>query len=129
MENEVEFLGWVNRDQRKELLEKSDVLVLPSYNEGLPMAILEAMSYGLPIISTNVGSIAEAVHNGENGFLVEPGNVAALEEAITILTDNEELWQRQSLASRKTCETKFAETVFFRKIQKIYVDLYGGARK
>lgn len=129
MENEVEFLGWVNRDQRKDLLEKSDVLVLPSYNEGLPMAILEAMSYGLPIISTNVGSIAEAVHNGENGFLVEPGNVAALEEAITILTDNEELWQRQSLASRKTCETKFAETVFFRKIQKIYVDLYGGARK
>ena len=49
---------------------KSDVLILPSYNEGLPMAILEAMSYGLAIVSTDVGSINEAVNNGLNGMYI-----------------------------------------------------------
>lgn len=128
LENAVNFLGWVKKEQKPELFGKSDVLVLPSYNEGLPIAILEAMSYGLPIVSTNVGSIAESVHNGENGFLINPGDVVALENAITVLTGNAALWKKQSLESRKICEEQFAEKVFFRKMQTVYEDLYRGTK-
>lgn len=60
-----------------ELLRKSSVLVLPSYNEGLPMAILEGMACGKAIISTTVGAIPEVVKK-ENGILVQPGDVTAL---------------------------------------------------
>ena len=70
----VIFEGWVSGDKKIELLNKSDAYILPSYKEGLPISILEAMSYGMPIISTPVGGIPEIVSNGENGYLVEPGN-------------------------------------------------------
>ena len=73
LEQLVAFHGWVSGDKKKELLLNSDVFVLPSYAEGLPMAILEAMAYELAIISTTVGAIPEVV-NENNGFLITPGD-------------------------------------------------------
>ena len=58
----------------EEIYKKSIIYILPSYNEGMPMSVLEAMSYGLPVISTNVGSISLVVKE-ENGFVVEPGDI------------------------------------------------------
>ena len=52
--------------------------VLPSYHEGLPMTILETMAYGIPNISTNIASIPEVLHNGENGYVIVPGDIDAL---------------------------------------------------
>lgn len=121
MEKEVEFLGWINNDQKRELFEKSDVLVLPSYNEGLPMAILEAMSYGLPIVSTGVGSIPEAVSS--NGFLVKPGDIDCLAENMKALICNDALFLKQSKASRTIAKEKFSEPSMFEKIGKIYTRL------
>jgi len=69
---------WISGETKHQAFLNADVLVLPSYNEGLPMAILEAMSYGLPVITTPVGGIAEAVEEGENGFLIQPGDVTNL---------------------------------------------------
>jgi glycosyltransferase involved in cell wall biosynthesis len=67
------------------------VFVLPSYNEGLPMAILEAMSWGLPIISTPVGGIPEVVIPDRHGFLVTPGDIEGLTAAIERAIDDEPL--------------------------------------
>jgi glycosyltransferase involved in cell wall biosynthesis len=117
----VDFLGWITNEQKAELMRKSDILVLPSYNEGLPIAILEAMSYGLPIVSTNVGSIAEAV--SDNGFLVKPGDVDSLTRSLKMLICNDEVFVKQSRESRKIAEKKFSEEIFFEKIKKIYRDL------
>ena len=55
---------------------------LPSYNEGMPMSVLDAMGYGLPIVSTNVGGIPKIVHNGENGFCCEAGDIKTMAEGI-----------------------------------------------
>lgn len=77
----VEFEGWVSGNIKQELLNNADVYLLPSYNEGLPISILEAMSYGLPIISTKVGGIPEIV-DSKNGVLIEPGNKQELRDAI-----------------------------------------------
>ena len=83
--------GWVEPEQRDELLAKADVFILPSYNEGLPMAILEAMGWGLPAITTPVGGIPELVTNRKDGLLVNPGNIEQLLEAIKSLIKNESL--------------------------------------
>ncbi|MBW4560914.1 MAG: glycosyltransferase family 4 protein [Mojavia pulchra JT2-VF2] len=87
----ITFAGWVNSEQRDKLLAKADVFLLPSYNEGLPMAILEAMSWGLPVITTPVGGIPELVVHNENGLLVKPGDIQQLSAAILSLITNEEL--------------------------------------
>lgn len=120
LQDYVDFLGWVANDQKPILFEKADVLVLPSYNEGLPMAILEAMSYGLPIISTNVGSIAEVVKNEKNGFLINPGDVEALSDAMTELILKPEVWKKESSESRIICGNKFSEDIFFSSVEKVY---------
>lgn len=69
----VKFEGWVSGEKKIELLNWADVFILPSYNEGLPISILEAMSYKMPIISTPVGGIPEVVDE-TNGIIVSPGD-------------------------------------------------------
>ena len=126
LQSYVDFLGWITKEQKPSLLEKADVLVLPSYNEGLPIAILEAMSYALPIISTDVGSIAEAVQEDVNGFLIAPGDVNALTDAMVKLTVNTKLWKEESSMSRLICEKKFSEDVFFKEVERVYFDVCKG---
>lgn len=89
--NHVTVLDWLGPDQRDALLAKADVFVLPSYNEGLPMALLEAMAWGLPVITTPVGGIPELVTQAQNGLLVNPGDIQQLSEAIQSLIENETL--------------------------------------
>jgi glycosyltransferase involved in cell wall biosynthesis len=75
----AEYAGWVQNRQKHHLLSNCDVFVLPSYHEGLPVSVLEAMSYGKPVIATTVGGIPEVVKEGRNGFLFTPGDKNALE--------------------------------------------------
>jgi glycosyltransferase involved in cell wall biosynthesis len=78
----VEFVGWVGGEKKTRLLQQCDVLILPSYNEGLPISILEGMSYRMPIISTPVGGIPEVITTNVNGVLVTPGNCNEIFAAI-----------------------------------------------
>ena len=100
----VTFLGWINSEKRDELLSKADVFILPSYNEGLPMAILEAMGWSLPVISTPVGGIPELVISNQNGLLVTPGNIQELSEAMELLIVNETLRLYLGSVARKNVE-------------------------
>lgn len=94
-------------------------LVLPSYNEGLPMAVLEAISYGLPVIATDVGDMAAAVRDGENGYLIHPGDVEAIADAI-LKVSNKNQYDRFSKFSKELAITKFNEDRFFEQILKVY---------
>ncbi len=91
LENIVDYVGWITGDDKKRLLSKCDVVVLPSYNEGLPIFILEAMAYSKPIISTTVGGIPEIVTTGHNGYLFSPGDKDALYDAIMRYYNNRDL--------------------------------------
>lgn len=84
----VKYIGWVSGEEKQKLFLNADVYILPSYNEGLPISILEAMSYSLPILSTTVGGIPEIVSK-ENGRLIEPGNKDMLWEAISFFTNTD----------------------------------------
>lgn len=117
-----QFEGWVNNKQKTELLQKTDLFILPSYNEGLPLSILEAISYGIPIIATNVGSIEEAVKNNKNGYLIKPGNIKELEEkTIKLLVENQ--IHEFGRMSRRIAEQDFDIYKYFAAIEKQYVEL------
>ncbi len=73
------YEGWINGVKKEELISESDIFILPSHYEGLPMAILEAMSSGKPIISTQVGGIPSVVKPNHNGWLIEPGKINQLD--------------------------------------------------
>jgi glycosyltransferase involved in cell wall biosynthesis len=116
----VEFLGWVDNENKENILMKNQVFVLPSYNEGLPIAILEALSYGMPIISTNVGSIDEAVYNERNGYLLQPGNIEELKNKLAILINNFEIRKKMGVESRKIAKEKFDEKEYYKELVKLY---------
>ncbi len=86
----VEYGGWVSGKDKACRLAQCDAFILPSYFEGMPVCILEAMSYGKPVIATRVGGIPDIISDGVNGILVNPGDVKALTEALNYALDNKE---------------------------------------
>lgn len=120
IEKHFTFKGWVNGDEKEKLLKSSQIFILPSYNEGLPVSILEAMSYGLPIISTNVGSIEDAVRNEYNGIIIKPGDIDSLINAIEVLITNKDKWNLFSKNSKKIVRDKFDKNAYFKNIEDLY---------
>lgn len=117
----INFFGWVNDKEKRTLLADSQLLVLPSYNEGLPMAILEGISVGLPVISTNVGDISEAIINEKNGYLIDPGDVEKLAYYLEkIILAGEENWKKFSENSKEIASEKFSDKKYFDIFKKIY---------
>jgi glycosyltransferase involved in cell wall biosynthesis len=85
LENTVQLLGWIDPKTRDELLSRAHVFLLPSYNEGLPVSMVEAMAWGLPVIVTPVGGIPELVTDQKHGFLVNPGDITGIAQALQTL--------------------------------------------
>ena len=101
----VNIHGWVHGEKKKALLEVGDVLVLPSYSEGLPNSVLEGMAAGMAVIATPVGGIPSLVQHGENGLLVPVGDVTALANAMTTLAlDPERRWAMGQRSAEKARE-------------------------
>ena len=98
------------------------VNILPSYNEGLPMTILETMAFGIPNISTRVAAIPEAVNN-DNGFLIVPGDLNSLCKAILTLSNDRTLRMKKSVLSYKTVKEQFALNVHLMRILELYKEL------
>jgi glycosyltransferase involved in cell wall biosynthesis len=123
LESRVKFLGPVVPPFKYELLNTADVFVLPSYSEGQPFAILEAMAAGLPIVSTRVGCIPDTVVDGVNGFLLEPGDVNALTEKLTLLLTDDHLREKMSDASRERFLTRYALENFNSRLTAMFNEL------
>lgn len=119
----VDFVGWTIGKKKDDLIKTSQLLVLPSYNEGLPVAILEAISYGLPIIATDVGDISSAVKDGINGYLIHPGEMLELAEAIERIVNSPELFNIMSKHSREIAEKEFSDKKYFEMIKQCYIDV------
>jgi glycosyltransferase involved in cell wall biosynthesis len=107
----VDFKGYIEGDDKKRLLATSDIYILPSYNEGQPISILEAMSYGLPVISTKAGGIPEIIEDGVNGLLIDAGNKEQIRDAINKLINDKELRQSMGRCNATQVTAHFPDEV------------------
>jgi glycosyltransferase involved in cell wall biosynthesis len=123
LEGRVHVLG--RRDNVRECLAASDVFVLSSNWEGNPLAVMEAMAAGLPVISTAVGGVPELVRSGEHGILVPPGDQRAFTEAMQLLCDDSEKRAAMGSAARS-----FALDAFrVERMVEGYITVYRAALK
>lgn len=118
----VKFEGWVGGEKKLQLLNWADVFILPSFNEGLPISILEAMSYGHPIISTPVGGIPEVVETGKNGILVTPGNEDEIFAAMKHYVDFPDSIMQEGKQSAVIAKTYLPDYVL-NHLKEIYINI------
>lgn len=119
----VTLLGWAGPQLKQAELARAAIFVLPSYDEGLPMALLEAMAAGKAVVATPVGGIPQAVSDGGNGLLVAPRDVAALAAALRSLLDDAALRQRLGGAARATVVARFSTEAVLGRLDAIYAEL------
>lgn len=100
----VKFHGWVTGAEKESLLQSASVFVLPSYWEGVPVSILEAMMHRIPVITTNVGGIPSIVEDGKNGILINPGDIQSLTSAIEKFLNNPELREEMGKEGYNKCQ-------------------------
>ena len=117
----VEWLG--HREDIPALLSRSQIACLPSYREGLPRSLLEAMAAGLPIVTTDVPGCREAVADGVNGLIVPARDGAALAAALRKLIDDPELRRRYGVAGRERVAKEFASPIIIAETLAVYADL------
>lgn len=119
----VKLTGPVSGARKSALFESADIFVLPSYAEGVPLSILEAMSYSLPVVATAVGGVPEVLTDGKTGLLVAPGNIEALRDAIGRLLVCPGLRKQLGNAGRNRVEQHHCPEAFFHGLGAIYEEL------
>lgn len=119
------FPGWVKKEEKDSLLKNADIFFLPSYTEAMPMSILEAMGYGLPIVTTNVGGIPQLVDEGKNGYMTEPGNIESFAESIVKLLGNDELIYDMGRKSIEKANEKYSLEKHLEKVGRLYKNICG----
>lgn len=112
------FPGWVRGKEKEKLLREADVFFLPSYNEGMPMSVLDAMGYGLPVVSTNVGGIPQIVK--ENGVCCTPGDISSMATAIIRLLTDEQKRKIAAKTSIDVVKNGYSLDVHLKRLEKIY---------
>ncbi|MDR3449213.1 MAG: glycosyltransferase family 4 protein [Alphaproteobacteria bacterium] len=122
-EGVVEWLG--QRREIPELLQASAIACLPSYREGLPKSLLEALSCGRPVVTTDVEGCRETVTDGLNGFVVPAKNAQALADALQKLIDNPALRQQMGHEGRRRAETEFSQQRIIDETLQVYAGLQG----
>lgn len=117
----IEFIGWVDGQKKEAAFARSQVLILPSFNEGLPVAILEAMAHSMPVIATPVGGIPEVVVPGVNGMLIPPQNQDAIAGAVDYYLSNPAAVSAHGGESRRRAKAYFPDNVLMQ-----LSEVYGG---
>ena len=118
--DKIDFISWINGKKKEKILSQTKILLLPSYNENLPISILEAMYNQIPVISTNVGGIPYQIKHNYSGYLIKPGDTKKLVTYINKLVSNNKMCKQFGLRAKKTFMKKFSNQVVFKKITDLY---------
>ncbi len=120
LQGQVKLCGWIDGETKDAVFRQADVLLLPSYNEGLPISVLEALAYGLPVLSTAVGGISEAVEEGVNGFLIQPGQCKVLAERIEQLSSSSAIRTQMGQSGYELAKSRFDLPIIIEKLEALY---------
>ncbi|WP_159446853.1 glycosyltransferase family 4 protein [Carboxydocella sp. ULO1] len=120
LNNYINVYSWLSYKEKDLLLKKANCFILPSYNEGLPMALLEALAYGLAVITTPVGGIPELIKDGENGILVKPGDIDMIASAIERIVRDKNLRVKIGINGFNTA-MKYDIKLYINKLIKLYI--------
>ena len=121
----VRFTGWSNQQQVSELMSQADLLVLPSYDEGLPLVILEALANSVAVVCTPVGEIPSVLSDGINACFVQPGDVQGIASALQCVLNNHEFMLELEQNGRRLYEEKFSVNQFFNSVARIHQRHFG----
>jgi len=117
------YLGFLNEKQKVEMLKYCDALLLPSYSEGLPNAVLEAICMGKPVICSSVGALNDIIKDRINGLLISPGDVDALKEAIRTLCKDFSLRDSMAKINYTYARRCFSTEIIISQLTKIIIDI------
>lgn len=117
------FPGFVRGAEKLRLLQEATLLALPSYAEGVPVAVLEAMAAGLPVVTTPVGGLPDILQDGRNGLFAPVGDVPALAAAICRLLADPALARRMGQANRQQALAEYDLPAYTQKLSALYADL------
>lgn len=112
----IEFLGLIHNEAKWDFYKNIDIFVLPSYNEGQPLVLIEAMAFGVPIVCSMVGAISDTVTSGYNGFIIEEFVAKDYVNKIEDLIQDKELYNNISANGIKTFNERFLVEDYFRNI-------------
>jgi glycosyltransferase involved in cell wall biosynthesis len=116
----IELLGWITGPAKRRALAQAGALVLPSYAEGLPMVLLEAMAQATPVVATPVGGVPDLVHDGKSGLLAPAGDVDALARALLRLLTEPGLAPRLGREGQRVVLSDFSEERVLARLGGIY---------
>lgn len=119
----IKYLGPKYNSEKIQILKQSDILVFPTHNDSFPLVILEAMQFGIPIITTKEGAIPEIVEDGITGFLVEKQNSQQIAEKIEILVKNHFLRKKMGEAARKKYLENYNLEIFEQNLNCVFDDI------
>lgn len=120
MSEYFEFTGF--RSDSSADYKRMDIFILPSRVEAFSLALLEAGSFGLPLIAFNVGGNSEIVKDNITGFLIENNNVGKMFDKINLLYNNRKVLDELSLSTKNFIENNFSHDLRIEKLEKIYTD-------
>lgn len=123
----LEWTGWAERDQIAALMAAADVLVLPSYDEGLPLVILEAMAQSVAVVCTPVGEIDHWIKDGEHALFVEPGDVTALAQQLQRVLHDDLLRESLAAAGQRLHANEFSLSRFGSRVMDLHREFFGAA--
>jgi glycosyltransferase involved in cell wall biosynthesis len=124
LDRKVQFMGEVPQAELASLMRRACMFVLPTYSEGLPRVVLEAMAIGLPVVSSPIGGIPEIVKDGETGFLVPPGDEAMLAERLRWILRHSEEASEMGRRAHAFAERFFSTEDYVRGYKQIFALAY-----
>ncbi|MCM1144300.1 MAG: glycosyltransferase family 4 protein [Blautia sp.] len=119
----ITYLGWLSGKKKQKYLEECDIFVLPSYFEGQPVSLLEAMAYACAIVASDVGSIPDMIVDGETGLLTPPGDTETLTNCLLTLLGQPELSGQLAGKARRKAEEEFSIEDTVKQLTEIYQSL------
>ena len=116
----VRYLGWINGEEKKKYLEECDIFVLPTYFEGQPVSVLEAMAFSCAVVASQVGGIPQMIEDGQTGILIKPKDEVSLQDGLLKVLKDARLCAELGANARKKVASEFSIEMSIEKLLQIY---------